>query len=46
MRTEMKEKDRHRRIEVFVRLHKDKAKLNAAASLIQQKICAKIKIRG
>lgn len=40
---EVKEKQRRRRMEIFTRVHKDQASLNAAASLIQLKICAKIK---
>ena len=34
LKTEQKEKDRRRRMEIFTRLHKDKQKLNDAASLI------------
>lgn len=43
MKTEIKEKERSRRMEIFTRLHKDKPKLNAAASLIQEKIYKKLK---
>ena len=41
--TEIKEKERRRRMEIFTKVHKDQAKLNAAASLIQEKICNRLK---
>jgi len=33
-------------MEIFTRLHKDKRRLNEAASIIQIKICSKIKNRA
>ena len=38
LRTEIKEKERGRRMEIFTRLSKDQAKLNAAAKKIQDAI--------
>ena len=43
LKTINKEKDRRRRMEIFCQVHKDKRRLNEAASLIQNKICTKIK---
>ena len=47
LKTTIKEKERRRRIEIFIRLNKDKARLNSAAQLIQDHIYTrKIKLRN
>ena len=43
VKTAIKEKERRRRMEIYTRLHKDQAKLNAAASLIQEHICLRLR---